>query len=57
MLVSFKVKNFLSFRDEVEISLNASKGTRLRDHIIETSDTKVVKTAGLFGAIPFFVET
>lgn len=52
MLVSFKIENFRSIRDEVEFSTIASTGSsHLSDHIIDIVDEnfKLVRSSGFYG--------
>lgn len=50
MLIQFNVKNYLSFRDEVSLSLEATKMTEHHSHIVEISNDKVLKVAVIYGA-------
>lgn len=50
MLKEFKIKNFLSFKDELKFSMNPSKGTRLSNHIINSKNNKILKNTVIFGA-------
>jgi len=50
MLIQFNVKNYLSFRDEVSLSLEATKMTEHHSHIVEVSNDKVLKVAVIYGA-------
>lgn len=52
MLVSFKIENFRSIRDEVEFSTIASTGSsHLSDHLINIDDEnfKLVRSSGFYG--------
>lgn len=50
MLLEFSVKNFLSFKDKVTLSMigNATKG--LDDNYVLVNDKKVLKTLAIYGA-------
>ncbi len=53
MLVRFKVKNFLSFRDEAEFSMVAADVEDHQDHVIAhegSTNTRVLKTSVIYGA-------
>ena len=52
MLLEFKVKNFLSFKDEQIFSMVASNLTELPENRIEVSegDLYLLKSASIFGA-------
>lgn len=50
MLIEFSVKNFRSFRDEVIFSMEAGNGDELPNNVFEVNNTKILKTASLYGA-------
>jgi hypothetical protein len=52
MLIRFRVSNFLSFNDEVELSMIAGSSLNLIDHIIKTgkSDIDLLRCAAVYGA-------
>lgn len=51
MLIMFKVKNYLSFKDEAILDMRATSYKQHMSHLLETSDgTKLVKTAAIYGA-------
>ena len=53
MLIRFFVKNFLSFRDEVEFSMVAGRSRRHPDHVVTRGtpkDLRLLKTGVIFGA-------
>lgn len=53
MLVRFKVKNFLSFRDEVEFSMMAAEVESHQHHVIvheSPTDRRILKTSVIYGA-------
>lgn len=50
MLVEFKVANFRSIKDEVNLSLMASQFKDLRQNIIETSSFDLLKSVVVYGA-------
>lgn len=54
MLITFRVSNFLSFNDEVELSMQAGQQRNLPSHYISTgtgrNDVNILKTAVIYGA-------
>jgi uncharacterized protein len=50
MLIRYVVENFLSFNEEVEISLISNKERRKAGHFVKTKDINVLKTAVIYGA-------
>ena len=50
MLIRYSVENYLSFDKRQILSMAASQGTRHKDHIIEKSNHKLLKSAVIFGA-------
>ena len=53
MLVRFKVKNFLSFRDETEFSMMAADVESHPDHVIvhkSATEKRILKTSVIYGA-------
>ena len=53
MLIRFTVENYLSFKDEVEFSMVASRKTRHPSHVVRrerVSDLRLLKTGVLYGA-------
>lgn len=53
MLVRFKVKNFLSFRDEAEFSMVAAGVESHEDHVIaheDSIDKRILKSSVIYGA-------
>ena len=50
MIIDFGVKNFLSFYDEINFSMQASKGTRLREHVVINEKYNLLKSSFIFGA-------
>jgi len=51
MILQFSVGNFLSFRDEVTLSMVASRITEHKDtHLIKLPNMKLLKTAVIYGA-------
>ena len=53
MLVRFKVKNFLSFRDEAEFSMLAANVERHEDHVVAhegSAEKRILKTSVIYGA-------
>ncbi len=49
MLVEFKVKNFLSIKDEVVLSLDSTSSNNLEDNLFQVSDYRLLKTAAIYG--------
>jgi uncharacterized protein len=54
MLITFRVSNFLSFNEEVELSMQAGQQRNLPSHYISTgtgrNDVNILKTAVIYGA-------
>jgi len=53
MLIEFSVENFLSFKDRVTLSLEASRDTELPRNVIESAqgtDLRLLKSAAIYGA-------
>lgn len=50
MLLEFRLKNWLSFRDEQILSLVASPDTALQGNCIEWNQERILKTAAIYGA-------
>ena len=50
MLIEFSVKNFLSFKDKVTLSMEKGSGDENIDNIISTDITSLLKTAAIYGA-------
>ncbi len=53
MLVRFKVKNFLSFRDEAEFSMMAADVESHQDHVVAhegSTEKRILKTSVIYGA-------
>ena len=53
MLIRFTVENFLSFKDEVELSMVAGRPRKHPDHILPRKsdrDVRILKTAVIYGA-------
>jgi len=50
MLIRFNVKNFMSFKEEVEFSCLPGKATRLGYHKIEKEGIEVLKLGAIYGA-------
>ncbi|MCK4626388.1 MAG: AAA family ATPase [Phycisphaerae bacterium] len=49
MLIEFRVKNFLSFRDEQVLSMVASKDTSLEGNCFNASEHRLLKAAAIYG--------
>ena len=50
MLVMFRVKNFMSFKDEVIVDMRATNIDLHPDHIIKTDKSSILKTLAIYGA-------
>ena len=50
MLLQFKVRNFMSFRDEMIMDMVASNTDELKDNVIDEAGNTILKTATIFGA-------
>lgn len=51
MLIKFKIENFLSIKDSIELDLNASAIKELEeDNVIYSNNIKVLKCAAIYGA-------
>ena len=50
MIVEFRVKNYLSIKDEIVLSMEASSSTsRLKENICEENKTKLLKSIAIYG--------
>ena len=51
MLQQLKIRNFLSFKDEMTFNMQPNKGTKLKDHkAMPFKGAAVLKSAAIFGA-------
>ena len=50
MLIEFSVKNFLSFKNKVTLSMEKGNGDENLDNIISTNNLDLLKTAAIYGA-------
>lgn len=50
MLIEFSVKNFLSFKDKVTLSMEKGNGDENLDNIISNKNIDLLKTAAIYGA-------
>lgn len=50
MLIEFSVKNFLSFKDKVTLSMEKGNGDENLDNVIYCGDYNLLKTATVYGA-------
>lgn len=50
MLIRFFVENFLSFKDEIELSMVAGESDEHPEHVSEIRDLRLLKTSVIFGA-------
>ena len=50
MLIEFSVKNFLSFREKVTLSMEKGTGDENQDNVIDLNDIEILKIASIYGA-------
>lgn len=50
MLICFRVSNYASFRDTVELSMSASRSGMNKHHVSEIGDMRILRAAAVFGA-------
>ena len=50
MLIEFSVKNFMSFRDKVTLSMEKGNGDENLDNIFSNNNVNLLKTAAIYGA-------
>ena len=50
MLIEFSVKNFLSFKNKVTLSMEKGNGDENLDNIISTNNVDLLKTTAIYGA-------
>lgn len=50
MLIEFSVKNFLSFKNKVTLSMEKGNGDENLDNVISTNNIDLLKTAAIYGA-------
>ena len=50
MLVEFSVKNFLSFKDKVTLSMEKGNGDENLDNVISTNNFDLLKVCAIYGA-------
>lgn len=50
MIIDFKIKNFMSFRDECNLTMRANSDKSHTDNLIEVGDVKYSKTKMIYGA-------
>lgn len=50
MLIEFSVKNFLSFKNKVTLSMEKGNGDENTGNIISINDIELLKSAGIYGA-------
>ena len=51
MLIEYKVKNFMSFKDEIVLSMVSDKNENCKDtNLFQIENMAVLKTAAIFGA-------
>ena len=51
MLIEFSVKNFLSFKNKVTLSMEKGNGDENLGNIISTNNIDLLKTAAIYGAV------
>lgn len=49
MLLMFRVRNFASFKEEVVLDMRAMSYKDMKEHVIESGDSKALKTMAIFG--------
>lgn len=50
MLISFKVSNYTSFKDEAELSMLAAKSEMNSNQVSEVSDLRILRASAIYGA-------
>lgn len=50
MLIEFSVKNFMSFKNKITLSMEKGNGDENLDNIFKWKDTELVKVASIYGA-------
>ena len=50
MLIEFSVKNFLSFKEKVTLSMEKGNGDENLENVITNNITDLLKTAAIYGA-------
>lgn len=50
MIVSFKLENFLSFKEEIEFSMVAKPYQRYREHVHSNENLEILKLSAIYGA-------
>lgn len=50
MLIEFSVKNFLSFKDKVTLSMEKGSGEEVQDNVANVDNLELLKTAAIYGA-------
>ena len=50
MLIEFSVKNFLSFKNKVTLSMEKGSGEENLDNIVSNNNLKLLKIAAIYGA-------
>ena len=50
MLIEFSVKNFLSFKNKVTLSMEKSSGSENLDNVVSVGNVELLKTAAIYGA-------
>ncbi len=50
MLLEFSVKNFLSFKNKITLSMEKGKGNEIANNYVKLNDLEVLKTCAIYGA-------
>ena len=50
MLIEFSIKNFLSFKDKVTLSMEKGNGDENLENVVSENGTYLLKTAAIYGA-------
>lgn len=50
MLIEFSVKNFLSFKDKVTLSMEKGSGDELLENVFNNNGVDLLKIAAIYGA-------
>ena len=50
MLIEFSVKNFLSFKNKITLSMEKGIGNENQDNVVSIGDIDLLKTAAIYGA-------
>ena len=50
MLIEFSIENFLSFKDKVTFTMEASSDKKLEDNYVNIENEKILKSTAIYGA-------